>query len=70
MPEGPSLVILKEAVMPYIGKKILDAHGNAKIDMDRLRQQKIINILTWGKQFFICLKERNDPHPFFNVWLL
>jgi len=57
MPEGPSLVILKEAVMPYIGKKILEARGNAKIDMDRLRQQKILNIRTWGKQFFICLKD-------------
>ena len=56
MPEGPSLVILKEAVMPYIGKKILDARGNARINMDRLHQQKIRNILTWGKQFFICLK--------------
>ena len=55
MPEGPSLVILKEAVMPYIGKKILDARGNARINMDRLHQQKIMNILTWGKQFFICL---------------
>ena len=56
MPEGPSLVILKEAVMSYIGKKILDARGNAKINMDQLRQQKINNILTWGKQFFLRLE--------------
>ena len=56
MPEGPSLVILKETVLPFVGKKILDARGNAKIDMDRLRQQKILTIRTWGKQIFICLK--------------
>jgi endonuclease-8 len=55
MPEGPSMIILREAVMPFTGKKILDARGNAKIDMDRLRQQKILNIRTWGKQFFLCL---------------
>lgn len=57
MPEGPSLVILKEALLPFIGKKILQARGNANIDMDRLPQKKIITIRTWGKQFFICLKD-------------
>ena len=51
------MIILKEAVRSYIGKKILGAHGNAKISMDRLRQQKIKNILTWGKQFFLCLEK-------------
>ena len=56
MPEGPSLVILKEVVLPFAGKKILEARGNAKIDMDRLYQQKILTIRTWGKQIFICLK--------------
>jgi len=55
MPEGPSMVILKEAMQPFIGKKILEARGNAKIDMGRLLQKKILNIKTWGKQFFICL---------------
>ena len=57
MPEGPSLVIFKEAVSSFAGKKILEASGNAKIDMNRLRGQKILDIRTWGKQFFICLKE-------------
>lgn len=56
MPEGPSLVILKEALLPFVGKKILEARGNAKIEMDKLRQQKILAIRTWGKQIFICLK--------------
>ena len=56
MPEGPSLVILKEAILSLVGKKILEARGNAKIDMERLPRQKILTIRTWGKQFFICLK--------------
>lgn len=55
MPEGPSLVLFKEAVQPFIGKKIMEARGNAKIDMDLLQRQKVLNIRTWGKQFFICL---------------
>ena len=57
MPEGPSLVIFKEAVSSFAGKKILETSGNAKIDMNRLRGQKVLDIRTWGKQFFICLRE-------------
>jgi endonuclease VIII len=58
MPEGPSIAILKELALPYKGKKIISARGNAKIDMTLLPQQKILDIRTWGKQFFICLKDR------------
>lgn len=55
MPEGPSLVIFKEIVQSFIGKKITGARGNAKINMDLLPKQKVLDIRTWGKQFFICL---------------
>jgi endonuclease-8 len=30
MPEGPSIVILKEEVHPFKGKKILEVSGNSK----------------------------------------
>ena len=55
MPEGPSIVIFKEAVQQFKGKKIKTALGNAKIDMDSLAGQKIQDIKSWGKQLFICL---------------
>jgi endonuclease-8 len=57
MPEGPSLVIFKELILSFKGKKILAARGNAKIDMSRLTNQKVLDIRTWGKQLFICLKD-------------
>ena len=57
MPEGPSLVILKKIILPYICKKILEARGNAKIDMNLLQHKKILDIRTWGKQIFICTKD-------------
>ena len=57
MPEGPSLVILKELISPFIGKKIVSARGNSKIDMDRFAGQKITGMRTWGKQFFIITKK-------------
>lgn len=54
MPEGPSIVILKEAVQLFKGKKVLAVSGNATIDKDRLMNQKIVDIKSWGKHFLIC----------------
>lgn len=56
MPEGPSLVILKELISPFIGKTIVSARGNAKVDMERLRRRRIVDMRTWGKQFFIIVR--------------
>lgn len=55
MPEGPSLVILKESIQQFQGKKIIRAKGNAKIDMDALAGKKIREFRTWGKHFLIIL---------------
>jgi endonuclease VIII len=57
MPEGPSLIILKELISPFVGKKIIAARGNARIDMSRVAGRKILDMRTWGKQFFIVLKD-------------
>lgn len=59
MPEGPSLIIVKENISPFIGKKILSANGNAGIDFTRLPGKKILDIRTWGKQLIIILKDVN-----------
>lgn len=54
MPEGPSIVILKEAVQLFKGQKVISATGNTKINKRRLAGQKIIDFKTWGKHFLIC----------------
>ena len=56
MPEGPSIVLLKEEVQQFTGKKILDVNGNSKIELHRLAGQKIISFKSWGKHFLICFK--------------
>lgn len=56
MPEGPSIVILKEAVSAFKGKKVIAATGNAKIDMAIMDSQKITDFKSWGKHFLICFK--------------
>ena len=53
MPEGPSLVILRELVQPFEGLRILDAQGNSKIDKTRMIGQQIVALRTWGKHFLI-----------------
>ncbi len=57
MPEGPSIVLLKEQVQSFTGKKIISATTDSKIDLSRLAGQKIIVFKTWGKHFLICFKE-------------
>ncbi|MBK9733266.1 MAG: endonuclease [Chitinophagaceae bacterium] len=56
MPEGPSIVILKEAVQSFTGKKVIAATGNSRIEQSRLIDQKIIAFKSWGKHFLICFK--------------
>lgn len=55
MPEGPSLIILKEEIHSFKGKKIVHASGNADIAFEELTGKKIRNIRTLGKQLFIEL---------------
>ncbi|HEY9048011.1 MAG TPA: DNA-formamidopyrimidine glycosylase family protein [Ohtaekwangia sp.] len=55
MPEGPSIVILKEAVQKFRGKKIITADGSTKkFDIGRLTGKKVIDFKSWGKHFLIC----------------
>ena len=57
MPEGPSIVILKEELKAFKGKSILEVEGNAKIDILRLKNLKIIDIKSWGKHLLICFED-------------
>lgn len=57
MPEGPSLVILKEEIQAFKGKKVLAVSGNSKENIQQLAGQKIIDFKTWGKHFLILFKK-------------
>lgn len=56
MPEGPSILLLKEAVKQFEGKKIISVYGDTKIDKERLLNKKVLGFKTWGKHFLICFK--------------
>lgn len=53
MPEGPTLVILKEETSQFEGREVTAVAGNAKIDLDRLLHKKVQSFQTWGKHFLI-----------------
>jgi endonuclease-8 len=55
MPEGPSIVILKELVEQFTGKTVERAGGNTKkVDFDRIEGHRITAFKSFGKNFFIC----------------
>jgi endonuclease-8 len=58
MPEGPSIVILREAIeeLHLVGKPIRHVEGNTRIDKDRLINQRVTDFRSWGKHFLICFE--------------
>ncbi|MBO9635526.1 MAG: endonuclease [Chitinophagaceae bacterium] len=54
MPEGPSIVILKEAMAPFEGRKLLAVSGSVKAFDIQLLKNKTVTFKTWGKHFLLC----------------
>ncbi|NNU43964.1 endonuclease [Ramlibacter montanisoli] len=57
MPEGPSIVILKEQVTPFLGKTIERVSGNTTIEKERLLLQRVESFRSWGKHFLVELPD-------------
>ena len=53
MPEGPSIVILREAATRFVGRKVLSVEGNSKQDIARLRNRTLRAVRSWGKHFLL-----------------
>jgi endonuclease-8 len=57
MPEGPSIVILKDQLKPFKNKRVTAASGYAKnVDPSMLEGNTVTGIKTWGKQLLISFK--------------
>jgi len=55
MPEGPSIVILKDEAKRIVGRRIVAVEGNTRIDKERLVGERIVALRSWGKHFLIEL---------------
>lgn len=57
MPEGPSIVILKEQVTPFLGRRIERVQGNTTIEKERLLGERVEAFRSWGKHFLVELPD-------------
>lgn len=58
MPEGPSIVILKELLQPFAGKIIRNAEGNTKaFDLSLLPGKRVLFFKSWGKHLLIGFQD-------------
>lgn len=53
MPEGPSIVILREQAAHLVHMRITHASGNTRLDTQRLIGHTIVALRSWGKHFLI-----------------
>ena len=53
MPEGPSIVILKEAAAKFRGKTVRIVTGNSSLDLQRMQGKRVVALRSWGKHFLI-----------------
>jgi len=53
MPEGPSIVLLREAATPFAGRRVLRVEGNSSEDIARLRNRTLRAVRSWGKHFLL-----------------
>ncbi|PQA93983.1 endonuclease [Chryseobacterium shigense] len=57
MPEGPSILLMKEDLLPFVGKTVTEAGGNAQFDKEPLMGQTLHEIRTFGKQTYLVFDE-------------
>lgn len=58
MPEGPSIILLREKAAPFISRKILDVKGEgSKFDLQKVLNCPVLDLKTFGKEFLICLPD-------------
>ncbi|MDQ0064376.1 DNA-formamidopyrimidine glycosylase family protein [Chryseobacterium lathyri] len=55
MPEGPSILLMKESLQPFVGHQVTEASGNAKFEKESLIGQILHEIRTFGKQTYLVL---------------
>lgn len=53
MPEGPSILLMKESLQEFVGRKVTEASGNAKFEKEALAGKTLLEIRTFGKQTYL-----------------
>ncbi|AKC87032.1 DNA-formamidopyrimidine glycosylase family protein [Pseudoxanthomonas suwonensis] len=53
MPEGPSIVILKEEAAAFAGRTVLRVRGNSREPIQRMAGCRVLALRSWGKHFLV-----------------
>jgi len=53
MPEGPSIVLLREAAARFKGKTVRQASGTTSVDLTPLIGRRVKAVRSWGKHFLL-----------------
>lgn len=53
MPEGPSIVYLKEKLRSFAGRKVTDAGGYTNMPTAWLKNKKLLAVKSWGKHLLL-----------------
>lgn len=54
MPEGPSILILREQVAQFARRTVQHVGGNSPLDLQRMHAKRVTAFRSWGKHFLIC----------------
>jgi len=58
MPEGPSIVILREATEAFVGKRVLRASGNTQVvEPERMIGRTVRDVRSWGKHYLVVFDD-------------
>ena len=57
MPEGPTIVLMKENLQKFVGEKVVSAVGNSGIDNELLINKKLKEIRLYGKQTYLIFEK-------------
>lgn len=53
MPEGPSIVLLREAAQQFKGRTLRQVSGNSRVDLGPLVGRRVKAVRSWGKHFLL-----------------
>ena len=53
MPEGPSLVILREEAARFRRRTVRRVEGNSTLDIRRMQGRRVVSVRSWGKHFLL-----------------
>lgn len=53
MPEGPSIVILREQAAKFARRRVRAVAGNSSLDLSRMQGRTVRAVRSWGKHFLL-----------------